>query len=208
MVRKLIIGVVLAVALSAAAGNAYASQQKTPNEDLGQIPTSEEVPVGTVFLSPGGTVGLFCEVEKVDVCVMTQTEEDCTKLGGKKVDSCSMAEKADLLQNFLDSSDTVIYLKDEQGRFLMVNRRTAEMFKVSKEEVIGKTDYDFFTKEEADMFRANDRKVAETGTPMNFKSTVSLPSGQTTFIDHKFPVSVEGSPNAVGGIAIDITETE
>ena len=119
-----------------------------------------------------------------------------------------MADKADLLQNFLDSSDTVIYLKDEQGRFLMVNRRAAEMFKVSKEEVIGKTDYDFFPKEDADMFRANDRKVIETGTAMNFKSSISSPDGQITVIDHKFPVSVEGSPNAVGGIAIDITDSE
>ena len=119
-----------------------------------------------------------------------------------------MADKADLLQNFLDSSDAIIYLKDEQGHFIMVNRRAAGIHKLSKEELIGKTDYDILPKEEADKFRANDRKVAETGTPMNFKSTVSLPSGQTTFIDHKFPVSVEGSPNAVGGIAIDITETE
>ena len=46
-------------------------------------------------LSPVGTVGLFCEVEKVGVCVTAQTEEDCTKLDGEKVDRCSMAEKAE-----------------------------------------------------------------------------------------------------------------
>ena len=119
-----------------------------------------------------------------------------------------MANEANLIQNFIDSSNAFIYLKDGEGRFLMVNRRVAEMLKVSKEEVIGKTDYDFFPKEEADKFRANDRKVAETGTPMNFKGGVSLPDGQITIIDHKFPVSVEGSPNAVGGIALDITDIE
>ncbi len=41
----------------------------------------------------GKPVGTFCKVEKVDVCVLAMTEEDCTKLGGEKVDSCSMAEK-------------------------------------------------------------------------------------------------------------------
>jgi len=41
----------------------------------------------------GKPIGTFCKVEKVDVCVMAMTEEDCTKLGGEKVDSCSMAEK-------------------------------------------------------------------------------------------------------------------
>jgi len=41
----------------------------------------------------GKPLGTFCKVEKVDVCVLAMTEEDCTKLGGEKVDSCSMAEK-------------------------------------------------------------------------------------------------------------------
>ncbi len=120
-----------------------------------------------------------------------------------------MANEANLIQTFIDSANVVIYIKDDQGRFLMVNRRVAEMLKVSKEEVIGKTDYDFFSKEEADKWLANDRKVAEAGAPMTFKDTVSFPDGQHTMVDHKFPVSnIEGSPNAVGGIAIDITESE
>lgn len=72
MLRQLIIGVVLAVALSAAAGNVYAEEG--------------------VFFGTDVAPGLFCEVQKLDVCVMAQTEEDCTKLGGEKVDSCSMAE--------------------------------------------------------------------------------------------------------------------
>ncbi len=120
-----------------------------------------------------------------------------------------MANEANLIQNFIDSANVVIYIKDDQGHFLMVNRRVAEMLKVSKEEVIGKTDYDFFSKEEADGFRANDLKVAEAGTPMTFKDTVSFPDGQHTMADFKFPVSnIEGFPNAVGGIVIDITESE
>jgi len=36
--------------------------------------------------------GLFCEVEKLDVCVMARTEEDCAKLGGVKADSCEAPE--------------------------------------------------------------------------------------------------------------------
>ncbi len=77
MIKKIVVGVVLAVALSAAAGNVYAI-------------TPEILAFGT-DVAPG----LFCEVEKLDVCVMAQTEEDCTKLGGVKADSCSMAEKAE-----------------------------------------------------------------------------------------------------------------
>jgi len=46
------------------------------------------------FDAEGKPIGLICKVEKVDVCVLAMTEEDCTKLGGEKADSCSMAEKA------------------------------------------------------------------------------------------------------------------
>ncbi len=114
-----------------------------------------------------------------------------------------------LIQNFIDSCNAVIYVKDDKGRLIMVNRRFAEQVKLSKEEIIGKTDYDFAPKEDADEFRANDRKVAEAGVPMNFKETLTLDDGQHTYISHKFPVSnVEGSPNAVGGISIDITKCE
>lgn len=113
--------------------------------------------------------------------------------------------QADLLQNFIDSANAAIYLKDDQGRFLMINRRVAEMFNAGKDDIIGKTDHDFVSREDADKFREYDRQVAEAGVPMTVEATVSLPDGEHTFVDHKFPVAdIEGSPNAVGGIAIEI----
>jgi len=119
-----------------------------------------------------------------------------------------MTDEANLIRNFIDSSNAVIYLKDGEGRFLMVNRVFEELVKLTKEQVIGKTDYDLASKEQADKWRANDLKVVETGTPMNFKEPGDFPNGQRTYFSHKFPVSVEGSPNAVGGISIDITDSE
>lgn len=117
--------------------------------------------------------------------------------------------QADIIQKFIDSANAAIYLKDDQGRFLMVNRRITEQLKVSKDEIIGKTDYDFFPKEEADRFRAYDHQVTEAGVPMNFKMTAAFADGQQTIFDHKFPVlNIEGAPNAVGGIAITVTKTE
>ncbi len=116
--------------------------------------------------------------------------------------------EANLIQKFIDSSNVLIYLKDEQGRFLMVNRGLAELLKSSKEQLLGKTSYDCSSKEEGDKSRENDRKVAKAGTPMTFKVTVTRDDDQRTFISHKFPVSVEGFPNAVGGISIDITKIE
>ncbi|MGI9534198.1 MAG: PAS domain-containing protein [Thermodesulfobacteriota bacterium] len=119
-----------------------------------------------------------------------------------------MANETDLIQKFIDSSHAVIYIKDEQGRFIMVNRYAAGLVNLSPEDFVGKTDHDFFSKEDSDMFRANDLKVTEAGTPMSFKGKHTTEGGERTIIDHKFPVSLEGHPNSVGGIAIDITDLE
>lgn len=37
--------------------------------------------------------GMFCNVDKAEVCIITRNEEDCTKLNGVKVDSCPLVEK-------------------------------------------------------------------------------------------------------------------
>jgi len=61
---------------------------------------------------------------------------------------------------------TVIYLKDTLGRFILVNRRFETLFHVDRDELIGKTDYDIFSKEVAETFRDNDRRVLKTGTSL------------------------------------------
>lgn len=45
------------------------------------------------FSVDGISVGSFCKVEKVDICVITRNEKDCIKLNGKKVDVCPESEK-------------------------------------------------------------------------------------------------------------------
>ena len=117
-----------------------------------------------------------------------------------------MAHDTDLILSFFDSADAVMYLKDAEGRFVLVNRRAAELTGPSKEEFVGKTAYDVVPKDEADRVTAVEQKVRETGAPLNFTDTVTVASGRLTLLDHKFPVSIDDYPNAVGGIAIEISE--
>src|SRR5439155_21574745 len=46
-----------------------------------------------------------------------------------------------LLQGIVDNSGAVIYLKDTEGRYLLINRRFEELFHVTQEEIRGKTDF-------------------------------------------------------------------
>ncbi len=113
----------------------------------------------------------------------------------------------ELMELHMNNSNVIVYLKDEQGRFLMVNQRVADILDSSIEDIIGKTDYDFHSKEESDRFRKYDRDVIATREAITIKIPASFSDGEHTFIDHKFPVTgIEGTEIAVGGVAIDISD--
>lgn len=115
---------------------------------------------------------------------------------------------AALMQSFFDSADAFFYIKDADGRFLLVNRAAAKALKLSEADCIGKTAFDLLPKEEAERTTRMDRRVADTGQPVNFKDVVDLPGGPRTLLDHKFPISVEGHPGATAGIVIDVTDID
>jgi signal transduction histidine kinase len=69
----------------------------------------------------------------------------------------------DFLLQILDSLPTPIYAKDEQARFVYSNRKHNELVGRPQDDLIGKSDADFYDAEVAEGFLANDRGVIETG---------------------------------------------
>jgi PAS domain S-box-containing protein len=61
--------------------------------------------------------------------------------------------------------DRITY-KDRQSRILRINRAKAERFKMSPEEMMGKTDYDFFSKEHADKAFREEQELIRSGVPL------------------------------------------
>ncbi len=110
-------------------------------------------------------------------------------------------DKLGLLEAYLDSANAHAYIKDEEGHFLLVNQAFADFAKRPKEQIIGRTDYDFVSKDVADGFREADREVIESGKPQDYEVAFELGGRKLTVTDHKFPISVEGHPRAVAGIA-------
>lgn len=113
---------------------------------------------------------------------------------------------AALMQDFFDSADAFFYIKDAGGRFLLVNKTGARALGLSETDCVGKTAFDLVPKEEAERTTQMDRRVADTGKPINFKDVVHLRSGPRTLLDHKFAISIPGHPGATAGIVIDVTD--
>jgi len=107
----------------------------------------------------------------------------------------------------IDNTDAVIYIKDKAGRFLMVNRRFEQLFNISNDEAIGKTDHDIFPKEHADKFQKNDLKVIQDEKSLEIQEIAPHEDGLHTYISQKFPLyDAEQVLYGVCGISTDITE--
>jgi PAS domain S-box-containing protein len=112
-----------------------------------------------------------------------------------------------LLEAISENSSAVIYAKDLHGRYLYINRRFAELFKPSTESFLGHTDYELFSKEEAEVFRAMDHRVATAGVALTAEEAVRIDGAVQTYLSVKCPLRDEsGRIYAVFGISTDITE--
>lgn len=118
-----------------------------------------------------------------------------------------LRETKDRLQAILDNTPAVIYVKDAQGRHIIVNRRFQSLVGLAEDQIIGKTNHELFPTAEADTFRANDHKVLSSLMPLQSEETVERSDGLHTYVSVKFPVfDGEGRPFGICGISTDITE--
>lgn len=119
----------------------------------------------------------------------------------------ALRESEQRLRAIVDTSTRIIYLKDRDGRYLLVNRQYEKLFHLTAEQIAGKTDHDIFPKELADAYRANDLKTFEAGLPLEFEEEVRQDDGLHFYSSNKFPLhDSAGALYAVCGISMDITE--
>ncbi len=118
-----------------------------------------------------------------------------------------LRESEELLQAVIDNTTAVIYIKDINGHYKMINRRFEELFHVSRNEVAGKTDFDIFPEETAEAFRANDKQVLEEEILLEIEETVNQDDGLHTYLSIKFPLKdPTGDIHAICGTSTDISE--
>jgi PAS domain S-box-containing protein len=113
------------------------------------------------------------------------------------------------LSQIIDNVPYRIFVKDRNGRFLLVNRAAAGMFRLKPEDMIGHTLRDFYPdKDDVARFAETEREVLETGR------TVHTPEERFRDADGrlcyartiKTPYTTQDGDRAVLGISFDITE--
>jgi two-component system sensor histidine kinase/response regulator len=117
--------------------------------------------------------------------------------------------REELLQDLMDAIPDLIYFKDKNNRFIMVSKTKAEQVGSTPEEIIGKTDFDFYPKELAEKTVADDKHVVETGESIIDRvERHILPSREERWVSTiKVPLRDEtGAIIGSMGISRDITE--
>ncbi|MFL7791355.1 MAG: PAS domain-containing protein [Anaerolineae bacterium] len=114
-----------------------------------------------------------------------------------------------LLQVFLDDVPDKVYFKDSESRFIKVSRAMTEQHGAGgPAEVVGLTDFDFFTEEHARPAFEDEQKVMRTGQPIEKEEKETWPDGRVTWASTiKMPLrDREGNIIGTYGVSRDITE--
>jgi len=113
----------------------------------------------------------------------------------------------DRFRAIVDNSTAFIYLKDLQGRYILMNRRGLRTWGFTLDQVKGKTDHEIYAKDIADAYVQNDRSMLEAGTAIQSEEPGVEPDGLHTYLTVKFPLrGADGEPYAICGVSTDITE--
>ena len=147
---------------------------------------------GPLRNNKGEIIGIISIV--ADITRRKQTEE-------------KLKEAHMMLTSMCEGSTDAIFIKDFQGRYLLVNRVASEIMGKKTEEIIGKDDGFLFSAPEAKQFRETDRKVMESGQVISYEEDVFTASGVVTFLTTKGPIyNAEGRASGLFGVSRDITE--
>lgn len=112
-----------------------------------------------------------------------------------------------LLQDFMDHTPAVVFIKDLEGRFLAVNTSFEESLGLVRDRVLGRRDLDVMPTGLARQARDADLAMLAGGRPVQCEEQLTLPGGPRSFLTTLFPLGeASGAPYAVCGVVTDITE--
>ncbi|WP_078120588.1 sensor domain-containing protein [Thiosocius teredinicola] len=111
------------------------------------------------------------------------------------------------LQAVIDNAPAVIYIKDRDGKYILVNSSYERLVDLPREQIIGKFDHDLFPDDIAATTRAGDLEVLATGRSLSIDEKAPHADGMHDYLSTKFPLlDAKGNVDGICGISTDITD--
>lgn len=131
-----------------------------------------------------------------------------TDITERKECEIRLNQKETLLQSIIHAIADLVWMKDTDGVYIFCNQRFEDFFGTGEKEIIGKTDYDFVTKERADFFRDKDIAVMSCGEPRAYQDWIVFANdGHKELLDITKTPIFDANHRLVGVIVVghDIT---
>ena len=122
----------------------------------------------------------------------------------------TLAKERNLLRTLINHLPDYIYIKDTQSRFILANEASVRSLNCScLEDLLGKTDFDFFPHNLAERFYADEQTIFQSGTPLinQEEQTIRLSTGEPIwFLTTKVAFrDSRGKIAGIVGLSRDIT---
>ncbi|TCK62491.1 PAS domain-containing protein [Seleniivibrio woodruffii] len=120
--------------------------------------------------------------------------------------SCFMTDD-DVFQTMLDAIPVPIYFKNTEGQYLACNNSLCIMFETDRKDIIGRTAYDFFPHETADIFRKSDLQLIQEESEERLEHrglTTDVTDG--FHVIHKRAFKRKGKVEGILGVIMDMSE--
>ena len=153
----------------------------------------------TVLSEDGKPIGFQCILK--DITEKKKAEEEAKKSEMEK------EENQYRLQSILDNSTLIVYIKDLDGKYLLINKKYKELYQLTDEQAIGKTDFELLPEEEAQRNYDMDQYVVKEEKTIEIEETIEKSGNIYNLLMVRFPL-YDKNHNIYGtvGIANDITE--
>lgn len=111
-----------------------------------------------------------------------------------------------LMSEILNYLPVNIYMKDQHGRYIFINKQGEETIQQYEGEALGKTDYELFPKEQADRSRKIDLEIRKTKKPVTVQEDMFFDGKVHHMYTSKKLVKTTDNQELVLGFSFDITD--
>jgi PAS domain S-box-containing protein len=183
------------------------------SHEIGARPSVFDISYSPVRIETGEVAGIFAVASDTTQKVENERQwRDARSRLESAFDSNSreLVHSRAFLDSLVENIPNMVFVKDaEELRFVRFNRAGEELLGMSREELIGKNDFDFFPEEQAEAFTKKDREVLAGRTAVDIAEEPidTRLLGKRILHTRKIPiVGPDGTPEYLLGISDDITE--
>lgn len=120
--------------------------------------------------------------------------------------SAESGDVAGILRAVLEASSDAIFVKDLEGRYILINSSGARKLGREVDAVLGRDDGELFPAESSTRMRERDGAIVRSGRPMTYEDEDFVAGGTRVWQSTKIPLlDREGQPVGIFGISRDIT---